>query len=250
MRVNADDWLRAYRPRPGARLRLFCFPHASGNATFYRDWAIKLPVEIEVVAVQYPGRLDRISEPCVPDMETMVDSIVSALTGKVRESFAVFGHSMGASIAYEVAYRLEHRLGTPPIRLFVSGRPAPKHHRPGTKHLGSDDFLWEELRRLGGTDEVALAHPELRAALMPTLRADYRLVETYQPTLGPPVSMPITAFTGDRDPEALVPEVADWEHATTGPFDFKVFPGDHFYLVPEVDGVLSGILDGLNSPAR
>jgi pyochelin biosynthetic protein PchC len=248
--VNADDWLRTYRPRPGARWRLFCLPHASGNATFYRDWASKLPAEIEVVAIQYPGRLDRISEPCVPDMDTMVDSIVTAMSGQARDSFAIFGHSMGASIAYEVAYRLEHRLGTPPERLFVSGRPAPRHHRPGTKHLGTDDFLWDELRRLGGTDEAALAHKELRAALMPSLRADYRLVETYQPTLGPPITVPVTAFTGDRDPEALVPEVADWEQATTGPFDLKVFPGEHFYLVPEAEGVLSGIVKGLNSPAR
>ncbi len=250
MSINPDDWLRAYRPRPGARLRLFCFPHATGNATFYRNWAVKMPTDIEVVAIQYPGRLDRIADPCVPDMETMVDSIVTALSGKVRERYAIFGHSMGAAIAWEVAYRLEYRLGAPPVRLFVSGRPAPKHHRPGSKHLGSDDFLWEEMRRLGGTTDAALAHPELRAALMPTLRADYRLVETYQPTLGPPITTPISAFTGDQDPEALVPEVADWEHATTGSFDFKVFPGDHFYLVPLIDHVHAGILDGLNSPAR
>lgn len=250
MRANAADWLRTYRPRPGARLRLFCFPHATGSATFYRDWALRLPADIEVVAIQYPGRLDRISEPCVPDMETMVGSIVSVLADNVGDDFAIFGHSMGASIAYEVAYRLEFRHGTPPRRLFVSGRPAPKHHRPGTKHLGSDDFLWEEMRRLGGTGDAALSHPELRAVLMPTLRADYRLIETYQPTLGPPVSTPITAFTGDRDPEAGVAEVADWEHATTGPFEIRIFSGEHFYLVPEAAGVLTGVMDGLSSPAR
>lgn len=251
MAVIADDWLRAYRPRPAARLRLFCFPHASGNATFYRDWAIRLPADIEVVAIQYPGRLDRISEPCLTDMDTMVDSIVAALTpGLIGDAFAIFGHSMGASIAYEVAFRLEHRHGTPADRLCVSGRPAPKHHRPGTKHQESDDYLWEELRRLGGTGEAALAHPQLREAMMPALRADYRLIETYQPTLGPPVSMPITAFTGDNDPEAAVAEVADWEHATTGQFELRTFPGEHFYLVPEADAVLAGLLHCLRSPAR
>ncbi|WFE65087.1 alpha/beta fold hydrolase [Micromonospora sp. WMMD714] len=240
MTTNAPttSWLRRYRPRPAATRRLVCFPFASGNATFYRQWAVRLPADVEVVAVQYPGRLDRIHEPCVTDMDTMVDGIVAALQPLLRDDLTLFGHSMGAAVAYEVAHRLEHGLGLPPRRLIVSGRPAPQHHRPGVKHLGSDEELWDELRRLGGTTDETLAHPELRTALLPTLRADYRLVETYRPTLGAPLSVPVTAITGDDDPEAHVPEVADWRRRTTGEFHLRVLPGHHFYLIDRQAEVL------------
>jgi pyochelin biosynthetic protein PchC len=245
--TSARDWLRYYRPRPSARRRLICFPYASGNATFYRGWATQLPPDIEVVAIQYPGRLDRIAEPCVPDMDTMVDLVIRALERLPEREYALFGHSMGAAVAYEVAYRLEHRYGTPPQRLFLSGRPAPKHHRTGIKHQGSDDLLWDELRRLGGTTDAVLEHPELRATLMPALRGDYRLIETYRPTVGLPLTVPLTALTGDHDPEAPIHEVADWQRYTTGPFDLQVMPGDHFYLVSQQDAVLARVADGLGA---
>ncbi|MFE9655846.1 thioesterase II family protein [Micromonospora sp. NPDC006431] len=247
--VAAVSWLRRYRPRPAATRRLVCFPYASGNATFYRQWAVRLSPEVEVVAVQYPGRLDRIHEPCVRDMATMVDGIVAALQPLLHTDFALFGHSMGAAVAYEVAHRLEHGLGVSPRRLVVSGRPAPQHHRPGVKHLGSDQELWDELRRLGGTTDEALAHPELRNALLPTLRADYRLVETYRPTLGAPLSVPVTAITGDDDPEAHVPEVADWRRCTTGEFQLRVLPGHHFYLIDRQAEVLDHVSEALGLPA-
>jgi pyochelin biosynthetic protein PchC len=240
-----ENWLRYYRPRPAARRRLFCFPFASGNATFFREWAVRLPADVEVIAVQYPGRLDRIAEPCVLDMDTMVDEIVGALVPVLGDDFALFGHSMGAAVAYEVTYRLQHGLGLLPRRLFLSGRPAPRHHRQGVKHRSSDDVLWGELRRLGGTAEAALAHPELQAAVLPTLRADYRLIETYRPTIGPPLTVPVTALTGDADPEAPVDEVADWKSCTSGGFELRVLPGNHFYLVPQQRQVFAHLVDGL-----
>lgn len=244
--VTGENWLRRYRPRPSARRRLFCFPYASGNATFYRDWAITLPADVEVVAVQYPGRLDRIGEPCARDMDTLVDGVVAALRPLLGTDFALFGHSMGAAVAYEVTYRLEHGLGVRPRRLFVSGRPAPRHHRSGqTKHLLPDDALWDELRRLGGTTDAALVHPELRATVLPTLRADYRLVESYRPTGGPPLGTPITAITGDVDPEAPVGHVADWSSYTTGGFELRVLPGHHFYLIDQQARVLDELRAGL-----
>ena len=239
------DWLRYYRPRPRARYRLVCFPYASGNATFYRGWAVRAPLHVEVVAVQYPGRLDRIGEPCVPDMDAMVEQILPALEPLLDQPYALFGHSMGAAVAYEVAYRLEHRYGRPPVRLFLSGRPAPRHHRTGDKHLGPDEVLWRELGRLGGTTDAVLAHPELRATLMPVLRADYRLIETYRPTTGLPLRVPVTALAGDADPEAQVPDVADWIHYTRGAFELHVFPGNHFFLVPRQGEVLDRVVGSL-----
>jgi pyochelin biosynthetic protein PchC len=243
--ASARDWLRCYRPRPGAALRLLCFPHASGNATFYRDWTTRLPPEVELVAVQYPGRLDRIKEPCVLDMPTMVDAITDAVRPVLDGPFALFGHSMGAAIAYEVALGVARRYEVAPVAAFLSGRPAPRHHRPGVKHLGDDDALWGELRRLGGTADEALDHPDLRAALMPTLRGDYRLIETYQPSGPQPLASPIVALSGTDDPEAAVSEVADWVEYTERDFTLHVFEGNHFYLVPHRDAVVATVAQGL-----
>ena len=248
--VPARDWLRRYRPRPAARIRLVCFPHGSGNATFFRTWASRLPEDVELVAIQYPGRLDRIAEPCIMDMATMVTAATEALGSLLTGPTILFGHSMGAAIAFEVARRVERLYGGPLVGLAVSGRPAPRHQRLDDLHLAGDDALWDELRRLNGTSGDVLEHPELRAALMPSLRGDYRLIGTYVPAPGPPLASPILALTGTDDPEAAVPEVADWSGYTTSEFTLRVFPGDHFYLIPCRDQVLAEISRAIaRSPA-
>lgn len=245
--VTARRWLRCYRPRPTARIRLVCFPHATGSAPFYRAWPAELPDDIELLAVQYPGRLDRVAEPPVVSMGVLADLVTAVLAPRRDLPLALFGHSMGAAVAYEVAHRLERRLELPLAHLFVSGRPAPRYHRPGSKHLGPDDVLWAELRRLGGTDREALDNPQLRSALMPTLRADYQLIESYRPAEGV-LRAPISALVGDADPEAPVNEVAAWADYTQSAFDLTVFDGNHFYLVPQRGKVLAGISRSLRHP--
>jgi pyochelin biosynthesis protein PchC len=242
--ASANRWLRCYKERPGARLRLICFPYASGSATFYRPWAAALPADLELIAVQYPGRLDRVGEPCVTDMDTMVETIAEVLPGALDRPFALFGHSMGGAIAYEVAHRLRARYGVEPVRLFVSGRQAPQFHEPGEKYRDSDDVLWAELARLGGTSEEALAHRELRSLLMPTLRGDYQLIETYRPAAREPLRCPITALVGTHDPEVPVDWAAGWAEHTTAGMTLKVFPGNHFYLVDEGAAVLAEVAGG------
>ncbi|GIJ79617.1 pyochelin biosynthetic protein PchC [Micromonospora phaseoli] len=246
--TTARRWLRCYRPRPAATVRLVCFPHATGSAPFYRSWARELPDGVELLAVQYPGRLDRIGEPPLTAMALLADMITEVLAPRRDLPVALFGHSMGAAVAYEVARRLERRQGGPLAHLFVSGRPAPCHHRPGIKHLGPDDVLWAELRRLGGTDPAALDNPQLRAAVLPTLRADYQLIESYRPVAGDQLVTPISALVGDVDTEAAVDEVAAWAGYTRAAFDLTVFDGDHFYLVPHRTKVLAGVIRSLGLP--
>ncbi|WP_431729560.1 thioesterase II family protein [Verrucosispora sp. TAA-831] len=243
--TSARRWLRCYRPRPAATVRLVCFPHATGSAPFYRGWARELPDDVEVLAVQYPGRLDRIAEPALTAMPVLAEMVTDVLAPRRDLPIALFGHSMGAAVAYEVARRLERRHAAPLAHLFVSGRPAPCHHRPGSKHLGPDDDLWDELRRLGGTDPAALENPQLRSALLPTLRADYRLIESYRPVDAAPLATPISALVGDVDTEAAVDEVAAWAGYTRAAFDLTVFDGDHFYLVPHRTKVLAGVIRSL-----
>lgn len=235
------SWLRRYDPRPGARLRLVCLPHAGGTAGAFRSWAALLPPTVELLVVQYPGREERLGEPVPTTMDELAGAVVGALAPLTDRPYAVFGHSLGAVVGFETVLRLR-RSGRPePERLFVSGREAPRHSRPGDVHRGSDAQVLEELSRLGGTPAEVLRHAELRAMVLDRVRADYRIAETYRPSAGL-LSCAITAVVGDADPDVLPVEAADWHEVTTGSFDLVVLPGDHSHVslrpVPAVAEVL------------
>jgi pyochelin biosynthetic protein PchC len=234
-------WLRLYRPAPAASLRLACFPHGGGGATFFRQWTIAAPADVEIVSVQYPGREDRRHEPALTEMAPLADGAADALTQAAELPLVLFGHSMGALVAFEVARRLEAR-GIIPLRLIVSGREAPHQAQPSAKHLLGDDLLWSEVRRLGGTHPTLLESHELRAIVLPTLRADYRLVDEYRFAARAPIEAPISAFIGDIDPDVAVERVDGWRDWTSGEFELRVFPGDHFYLAANHPGVLNAAL--------
>jgi pyochelin biosynthetic protein PchC len=235
-------WLRRFRPRPQPAVRLVCFPHAGGNAAFYRSWVPALPVDVELFAVQYPGRMDRLREPYLTGMDQLSSQAAAAVAPLLdRGPVALFGHSLGASAAFEVARHLEAG-GRRPAALFVSGRPAPQHQRVTAVHLADDDVVWAETRRLGGTDDEVLDHRALRDVVLPILRADYRIAETYRPGNGPPLTTPVVACIGDADPEVTPAEATGWEEHTVGGFALRVFGGDHFYLLPRRDEVIAEVL--------
>jgi surfactin synthase thioesterase subunit len=242
--VNSDAkaWIRRYRPAPGAPVQLVCFPHAGGSASFYLPVATELSPKVDVLSVQYPGRQDRLAEPCVDDIRTLADHVVAAVRPLLDRPVALFGHSMGAVVAFEVAQRLERDPTVDLVRLFVSGRRAPSISRADTVHLRDDDGLVAELRSLSGTDTQVLDDNELRQMVLPAIRADYRAVETYRTTPGSTVRCPITALTGTEDTHVDPDEARQWQRHTTGAFDFHEFVGDHFYLTPrraEVNGLLT-----------
>ncbi|MEV5705531.1 alpha/beta fold hydrolase [Actinoallomurus sp. NPDC052274] len=236
-------WLRCFQARPAAATRLICFPHAGGSAAFYRPLAMAA-TEVEVHIAEYPGRADRLFEPLVDDAGQVARAVAEALGPLLDRPVALFGHSMGATIAYETA-RLLTAHGTPPTHLFVSASHAA-HDRPSRSakdvlHDKDDDALVAGLVRLGGTDARALADPELRELVLPYVRSDFRLLEGYRHEPGPLLDLPITAFAADADPVVTPAQVQRWAELTTGEFTLRVHPGDHFYVVPRRDAVLAEI---------
>jgi pyochelin biosynthesis protein PchC len=226
---SGSRWFRSYRRAPGG-VPLYCLPHAGGAASYFHPWAASLAPDIEVLAVQYPGREDRVAEPCATSITDLADQIYAELRSSLPATFAFFGHSMGATLAFEVSRRLARADGRGPTHLFVSGRSSPPRHHHLNLHQATTPALIAGLSSIGGTDPRILQNSEVLELLLPTLRADFTASETYQFEPGPPLSCPITAMTGDRDRQNAVEDAAAWSAHTTGPFDLRVYPGGHFYL--------------------
>ncbi|MER7732244.1 alpha/beta fold hydrolase [Streptomyces erythrochromogenes] len=226
-------WLRRFHPADDAPVRLFCFPHAGGAASYYFPMSRALSPDADVVPVQYPGRQDRRGERCVEDLMELADLVTRELLPWCDRPVALFGHSLGASLAFEVALRLREAGKPDPVALFASGRRAPSHHRENqTVHLAPDERLLAEIRALSGTDPAVLADDELLRSVLPAIRGDYKAAETYRYRPGPALTCPITVLTGDADPAVTAEEAAGWADHTEGPFALHRFTGGHFYLGP------------------
>lgn len=236
-----NPWLRISQPNPRARLRLFCFPYAGGAASIYRTWHKHLPADIEVCAVQLPGRENRINEEPLADAGELVQALMPDIVPYLDRPFAFFGHSMGTVIAYELAQQLRSH-GKTPTHLFVSGRRAPHLPEPDTllHTLTSDDaFLAELQRRYNNIPAIVFEHAEMREIFTPLLRADLTLVETCECRTEPALHCPIIAFGGDADGRASSNELMAWQELTQSDFDWHLFPGGHFYLAEQAEPLLA-----------
>jgi surfactin synthase thioesterase subunit/DNA-binding MarR family transcriptional regulator len=243
---DADLWIRTFHPASAARGQLACFPHAGGPASYYLPISRALSPSVEVLAVQYPGRQDRRGEKGIDSIGELADAITPHLLRATDRPLALFGHSMGATLAFEVALRLEQQ-GVQPLALFVSGRRAPTCVRDEYVHLGDDDALVAEIRRLDGTDAQLLKDEDIRKMALPAIRTDYTAVETYRYEPGPPLRTPIYAHIGDQDPKVTVEEATAWRERTSGHFELQIYPGGHFYLNEHVDRLLQSIEQVISS---
>lgn len=227
--TEAERWLRRFRPNSSARVRLVCFPHAGGSASFYHPVAMAHAAAADVVVLQYPGRQDRRREPLLGSVAEYVSHIAPLLAREPRLPTVYFGHSMGAVLAFETAVALAGTAAAPRA-VLASGRRAPVTHRDERVHLRDDDDLLTDMRRLNGTQAHLLGNEEILRMALPAVRSDYRVIETYQATPDRTVDCPITVMVGEDDPKTTVAEADRWREHTTGAFRIRTFSGGHFFL--------------------
>ncbi|MBL1087597.1 thioesterase [Streptomyces actinomycinicus] len=246
--VGSDRWFRRYGVfGEAARRRLVVLPHAGGSASFYHAWGGAFGEGTEVLVTRYPGRHDRLADPCVDSMDALADHVTAALLPSADVPVTLFGHSMGASLAYEVALRLQREHGVRPAALHVSSRKAPHRLTPRRLHEQGDEALVAELQRLGGTDTRLLDDPDLRELVLPAIRADFTVVGTYGPRDPAPVDCPVHAYVGDGDPSMSAHDMASWADVTPREFQLRVFPGGHFYLVDQHEALTRAIKEQLTA---
>lgn len=225
-----SPWFAYTKQTQRSALRLFCLPHAGGGAGSYRDWVAGLAPDIEVVPVQLPGRETRFFERPFESMASLLEALVEALRPFLDVPFALFGHSLGALVGFELSRQLRHD-GFRPVHLFVSGYGAP--HLPvmlsPMYHLPDAQFA-AALAGLNTVPTAILENKELLQLLLPLLRADFAVYERYQYREAKPMNCPITMLGGEADSLVSPDMLAPWAQHTTQPGELYLFPGDHFYL--------------------
>lgn len=227
-RTQADPWLLA--PDASGDIELYCLPPAGHGASAYRKWPAELAPAIGVYRVQPPGRENRFREPCAPRLDDYVAALTARI-GRSRGPFALFGHSMGAILAYEVAQAVRADTGTEPMHLFVSAYRSPQAPRAESIHDLPDAEFVERLRqRFDGIPEAVLENQDVLDLMLPIVRSDLALLSTYEYRERPRLQCPVTAIGGEADPWVDEAQLGEWQRTTDGPFALHVVPGGHFYL--------------------
>lgn len=245
----ATPWIVCHRPNPNARLRLFCFSHAGGGAVVFRSWPDHLPPEIEVCALQLPGRENRLREKPLNAMADVIEALTHVLQPHLDKPFAFFGHSLGGLIGFELAQQLRRVEGHAPAQLFISARRAPHLPEPfpPIHHLPDAEFIAEMRRRYQGIPAAILQVPELLEVMLPMLRADFAVFETYAYVEREPLACPIAVFGGEQDGIANRDDLNAWRKHTRSRFSMQIFPGGHFYWRETQAALLQAVSQELKS---
>lgn len=229
-------------------MRLICFPYAGGGTAEYRAWAAsgKAPW-LQVLPILLPGREARMSEPSYKSMDPLIDALLPVLAPYLDRPYAIFGHSMGSWVAQSLVWKLRARGRRMPEHLFVSGRRAPQ--MPERFHLlynqPEQAFVSGLQQRYGAIPPQLLANRDLLALFLPALRADLQVLETFSCPDEPPVDVAMSAWAGSNDHTVRKEELEGWARHSTRPPQFRIWPGDHFYVRESKDQVFDAILETL-----
>lgn len=245
--TTLNKWIVTPTSRSQAKLALYCLPFAGGSSNSFRPWATLLPPAVELRAVELPGHGHRLSENLARRLEELIPPLAEAIAASADRPFAIFGHSMGAILGYEVVLKLQDEYRKFPVHVFLSGHGAPTlpdreepiHQLPKSKFI-------EKIRQYNGTPPEVLEHQELMELLVPIMRADFEVCETYQPQEVRKIKAPLTVLGGINDPGAPRADLEVWSDFTTEEFNVRMFPGDHFYLLQQKINLLQAILQDIN----
>jgi medium-chain acyl-[acyl-carrier-protein] hydrolase len=245
------SWIFGAQSDPGARIRLLCFPYAGAGSAFYRGWQARL-TGIQVCAVELPGRGARVRERPFASLRELSVAASDAVQPLLSGPFALFGHSFGALLAFEIARELRRRGGPQPEHLFVSARRGPRLAEPWPRlhPLPDDAFVARIRERYDGIPAAVLQEPALLELLLPALRADVEALETYSYAADAPLACPITAFGGLDDPWASHADLEAWHGETRASFELERFPGGHFYLKAAEAVVLAALAARIGATAE
>lgn len=232
MNMPNNAWIAIPKPNAAAKRRLFCFPYAGGGVFEYRLWAASLPADVEIGAVQLPGREARLAETPFTQIRQLCETLAAAMTPFFNKPFAFYGHSLGALVAFELIRELR-RTGRPlPRQLLVSGARAP--HLPSLEppvyHLPDDELIREVNARYGAIPAEVLTNAEMLEMLLPMLRADFAMHDTYVYHDDLPLDCPIACFGGQQDASTPVSHLDAWRDQTRNTFALQMFWGDHFFI--------------------
>jgi medium-chain acyl-[acyl-carrier-protein] hydrolase len=236
---SGTRWTITFAPRPTAAMRIFALPFAGGGASVFRPWTFALPAWVELRAIQLPGRQDRAAEQPMSDMGRIVEALADALAPDLSAApYALFGHSMGALLGFELVRKIRRCKLPGPTRLGVSGWPSPRlrPHLRTLVELPDEEFIGA-VQDLGGLPDAILAAPDLLAFALPALRADFAACADYKYEPESPLQIPISAFGGSADPLSSRAALASWGEETTGGISVRLYPGNHFYLLDHMHTV-------------
>ena len=243
-------WFLRARAAAKPKFRLFCFPNAGSGPSVFRGWAEELRPDVEVIAIQLPGREGRFRERPYTDVAALVQDLTSAFRAELDLPFAFFGHSLGAFLAFETAYAVREVTGRDPVHFFASACRAPDSvsKLPEIRQLPDEEFVSALNTLFGeGIPKAILEDQDFLKAILPAIRADVCLFERYSYIARPPLSCPLSVFGGRRDKAVQASQLAEWRTHTAGPFYCHLMDAEHFYLQSERAALTASIRSKLLS---
>lgn len=237
--TTSDRWIVRYRPNEHASLRLFCFSYAGGGASVYRSWVDAFSEDVEICCIQLPGRENRIGEPAYTRMAPLMEALIDVILPYLDRPFAFFGYSMGALVCFELARELRGSANKQPVHMGLAAFRAPHLPNPNIKIYHLPDEVFKVVLRADGIPEQILQNEELMRAMLPTLRADFELCDTYQFREEPPLACPFSLFGGQEDVRVAMVDLEAWRLHSSVPSTLLTLPGSHFFLHSSPDLLLS-----------